>query len=511
MKILKSIHFYLLSGILLLISITNLKIVDAKVLYIAERYNGNIVKIDTVNGETEIVASGLGGLTGATFDRRGRLFVSRCDAGTVSYVDLLNHNFLDIVTGFNCPHGLFSDPNTDTLYLAGYVDGAVYRISEVSPNNWEVDIVADGLSIPVGTYLIDNRLYITDKKRQKLYVKDFVINVLIEVVDLPSGGTIIDREENGDLIVGTSLDTVYRVNLENGEIVATYSSFANPIGIVVDADDNSVLVCEHGGSKITHLNLDTNQRSVVTTFVDTPWQPAFQATRLWNPENGHYYEFVPAYITWLQARKIAENLNYANLPGYLATITSQSEQSFVEQLLDGISIPHSGDYPQIWIGGNDSGEQGNWKWVTGPEAGTQFWHGDYNGYPIGGAFTNWETLNGIRRQPDGGGEDYLSIEFNPTPGSFPSEGKYQWNDSSASRIGVGYLVEYSRFTVEIPELGDLNKDGDVDAKDYHEFRKTLGKCEGDTYFNSEADYDEDGCISYRDFRIWYGHYLDYSE
>ena len=64
-------------------------------------------------------------------------------------------------------------------------------------------------------------------------------------------------------------------------------------------------------------------------------------------------------------------------------------------------------------------------------------------------------------------------------------------------------------TISLP--GDFDDDGAVDAEDYLEFRKTLGKCEGDTGFNSEADYDEDGCVSYRDYRIWYGYYWDYTE
>ena len=60
-------------------------------------------------------------------------------------------------------------------------------------------------------------------------------------------------------------------------------------------------------------------------------------------------------------------------------------------------------------------------------------------------------------------------------------------------------------------LGDLNGDGVIDVEDYSEFRKTLGKCDGDTGFNSKADYDQDGCVSYLDYRIWYGYYLDYSD
>lgn len=50
---------------------------------------------------------------------------------------------------------------------------------------------------------------------------------------------------------------------------------------------------------------------------------------------------------------------------------------------------------------------------------------------------------------------------------------------------------------------DLDHDGDVDADDRSIFRSALRTCEGDPGFLSEADYDEDGCITYSDYREWY--------
>ena len=52
-------------------------------------------------------------------------------------------------------------------------------------------------------------------------------------------------------------------------------------------------------------------------------------------------------------------------------------------MFDGIIIPNHG---QVWIGGNDTAEEGKWEWVTGPEAGTQFWQGGVAGFPVGGHF-----------------------------------------------------------------------------------------------------------------------------
>ncbi len=54
--------------------------------------------------------------------------------------------------------------------------------------------------------------------------------------------------------------------------------------------------------------------------------------------------------------------------------------------------------------------------------------------------------------------------------------------------------------------GDLNADGILDGSDYTVFRSTLGKCVGQTGFIPTADYDGDGCVTYADYRIWYGYY-----
>ncbi len=57
-----------------------------------------------------------------------------------------------------------------------------------------------------------------------------------------------------------------------------------------------------------------------------------------------------------------------------------------------------------------------------------------------------------------------------------------------------------------PVPGDLNADDIVDAADLTLFRSTLGKCDGQNDFIQAADFDEDGCVTYSDYRIWYGYY-----
>lgn len=54
--------------------------------------------------------------------------------------------------------------------------------------------------------------------------------------------------------------------------------------------------------------------------------------------------------------------------------------------------------------------------------------------------------------------------------------------------------------------GDINGDGRIDAEDFQLIRGSLGKCTGTDGFLAAADFDESGCVDYRDYRIWYGLY-----
>ncbi|NVK86284.1 MAG: VCBS repeat-containing protein, partial [Cytophagia bacterium] len=141
--------------------------------------------------------------------------------------------------------------------------------------------------------------------------------------------------------------------------------------------------------------------------------------------NGHFYEFVPAPgITWSDAKAAAEARTYNGQQGYLVTITSSAENDFAKSKLQG----------QGWIGANDSQAEGEWRWVTGPEAGTLFY--TKSAGAVNGAYNNWA-----------GGEpnDYTTSGYfvnGEDVAHFLSDGR--WNDYP-NDIGTsiaGYVVEY---------------------------------------------------------------------
>ncbi len=142
---------------------------------------------------------------------------------------------------------------------------------------------------------------------------------------------------------------------------------------------------------------------------------------------GHYYEYVPSLgITWTAARDAAALRTFYGLQGYLATISIQDESDLL-----GSQAPGAG-----WIGASDATTEGDWYWVTGPEAGTLFWRGDAGGTAYAYEFWNSGEPN------NSGDEDYAHIT---APGvGLPGS----WNDLSNSGAASGdyqpkgYLVEY---------------------------------------------------------------------
>ena len=138
--------------------------------------------------------------------------------------------------------------------------------------------------------------------------------------------------------------------------------------------------------------------------------------------NGHWYELSSTSATWQDAFAAANSMSYLGMPGYLATITSAEENTFVATLAGA----------EAWLGGSDEAVEGTWRWMNGPEAGQAF------------IFTSWAP-NGEPNNT-GIGEDYLHTNH---AGQF---GK--WNDYGAPNspaISYKYVIEYG-----VPEPATLS-------------------------------------------------------
>lgn len=175
-------------------------------------------------------------------------------------------------------------------------------------------------------------------------------------------------------------------------------------------------------------------------------------------ENGHFYDYInkDAAITWHDAKAEAEAKTYFGRQGYLVTITSEEESSFVIEKTQGQGWIGAADIERIDYAdpGNDQGEGkatselGDWRWVTGPEGleddekGLPFYTGysGSGGEPFEANYNNWQ--DGEPNNDDD--SEWVAHIYGPgSKDPFDKDTAGQWNDFSPTHTEVkGYVIEY---------------------------------------------------------------------
>jgi hypothetical protein len=181
-----------------------------------------------------------------------------------------------------------------------------------------------------------------------------------------------------------------------------------------------------------------------------------------NGYNGHFYvsneTLGLANATYTNARATAKLQSYRGLTGYLTTITSAGENTFISNNIANAS--------NIIFGATDELVEGVWKWDTSggsPEAGTQFWQGAANGYAVGGQYSAWSS--GVEPN-DYYGEDYAVTNW----GSLGI-----WNDCSNTICGAGTTKYVIEFGTSATDGGFVNSSSNLASSSFSLFYATSGQ------------------------------------
>ena len=195
-------------------------------------------------------------------------------------------------------------------------------------------------------------------------------------------------------VIGTS--TITPEALEAG--YDTLDSDSGSINVLNGGEGTDVLT---GSSGNDTLNGGGGDDQIFAGTVDT--QTALISSILATDTNvsysfdtGNFYQVVSATLDWDVANTAAQAAMLNGVAGHLGTITSASEQSFIEDLAGGVNT---------WLGGTDTGTEGVWTWSAGGfENGAQF--SDATGNSVNGWYTNWDAA-----QPNDadGTQDYLYL------------------------------------------------------------------------------------------------------
>ena len=272
----------------------------------------------------------------------------------------------------------------------------------------------------------DSAPVLTANGRQ-IYCPGSTINIVTDF-------TITDRDNTGIALLNIQISSSYQQGLDLLELQGNHPT----IRTTWNQNEGKLTLFSANNTEILFSDLENAVKNVVFSSLSTT--PAQEKTfsitiddANYLPLTDHFYEFVDSErITWQQAKIEAETRTYYGRQGYLATLISQEEAEFAGKQAQGTG----------WIGASDEETEGEWKWVTGPEAGTVFWIGQVSGTTPNFAFWNNNEPNDFRGN-DPVGEDYAHITNPNLQNAIPGS----WNDLPNSGgtglyIPQGYIVEY---------------------------------------------------------------------
>ena len=178
----------------------------------------------------------------------------------------------------------------------------------------------------------------------------------------------------------------------------------------------------------------------------------FDASYIYNPTNKHYYKFISGAVTYSTAKSGATaQAAFKGKSAYLATITSQAENDFINNNIS---------QNNIWVAMSDAANEGQWIFDAGPEANINFWNTTvagitnttYTSYAatgntVSGQYSNWCANEPNNSDGSRNGEDCIVAK---------SGGSTCWNDLADGNSGGigGYLIEFSEdFPAGTPYTG----------------------------------------------------------
>ena len=251
--------------------------------------------------------------------------------------------------------------------------------------------------------------------------------------------TITDSDDTGLDFFTIQISEGYSNPNDLLELTETHPTVtARPFDII---EGKLILEPTAPATEIAYADLEAAVRDIIFTSTD----PDISGERSFSftigdanylPSTEHFYVYEENnLVTWSDAKNLADASTYFGLQGYLATILTEEENQ-----ISGEQITGTG-----WIGASDEEREGEWKWVTGPEAGTLFWNGDFNGGPAPDPDGNPYYSNWNNNEPNNtnNNEDYAHI----TADGVGIDGS--WNDLPDNTAGQpsdyqakGYIVEY---------------------------------------------------------------------
>lgn len=217
-------------------------------------------------------------------------------------------------------------------------------------------------------------------------------------------------------ITGGNTGNIFAINAATGAITfvgtPNYENIS-AYNLIVRVTDNGT------GSLFAQRTVVVNISNVNEAPVFDPVQQvlASDPTLRYNAVSGNFYRYVNTLTTLPAARAAAAAALLDGQAGHLVTISSASENALVQSMIANAT----------WLDAEDSAVEGEWRWISGGDAGQLFWLGTGTGSAQNGFYTNW---NGGEPNNSAGNEDGVQIR---------TDGR--WNDTNIAGTNA-YVIEW---------------------------------------------------------------------
>lgn len=194
--------------------------------------------------------------------------------------------------------------------------------------------------------------------------------------DFITGGNGIDTIQGGngnDILHGSAGDDIMSGGNDNDALYGDEGAdtlSGNDGNDMIVGGDGADTLNGNLGNDILHGN-GVTAYEIASTLRNNPGV-------VYSRETGSFYQYVNIGVTWSIADAAAQATTLNGVSGHLAVITSQTENNFIQSLLDGGA--------STWLSGSDDGGGAVWSWTSGPEAAIQFSNGST---AVNNMYENW--------------------------------------------------------------------------------------------------------------------------
>jgi len=192
-------------------AITGLTFDSSGTLYATDYLGGRVIRV-TDYGSYDVIATGLPFATDLAFTHDGRLFVTSSTGGNSNVYQVGTGGALSVyASGFSYPTSIESVGND--LYVSNSGDGTISKIDAIG----NISTFLSGFSAPHGPFGISfddsDNMYFTDHGTGNVYTSDLLGNVQYLGTIAPLGAIYTLPDNNGNLYVSSSqLASIYEID-----------------------------------------------------------------------------------------------------------------------------------------------------------------------------------------------------------------------------------------------------------------------------------------------------------